>query len=305
MTATRRRSTPRRSPVIIVRRVTSGADDLHCPECGYSLRGIDDSSRCPECGQPLDRARLSASNIPWTSRRELGRCRAYWRTLWLVIRHPSRVAADVARPVSFDDAQRFRRATVLVAMAGLLPLLAWACIVIVRARPITMSSTASPTVRIGWLLELLLIPVVIVALYAFLLAAAGVASYFFHPKRLSVEAQNRAVAVSYYACAPLAMMPLSVAVIVVVMLFQPVWRHANVVSLAIVVVAAAVPVGQVVASVAAPLVMLRRATRCSVAGVMLMAAALPVLWALLAVVIAIGIPAAYLFVAVIIMSLIA
>jgi hypothetical protein len=36
----------------------------------------------------------------------------------------------------------------------------------------------------------------------------GLPSYFFHPPWLPVELQNRAVALSYYATAPLALMPL-------------------------------------------------------------------------------------------------
>jgi hypothetical protein len=49
-------------------------------------------------------------------------------------------------------------------------------------------------------------PVAIVALgmLAWLAASTGAASYFCHPRRLSVERQNRAIALSYYACAVLA-----------------------------------------------------------------------------------------------------
>jgi hypothetical protein len=40
-----------------------------------------------------------------------------------------------------------------------------------------------------------------------ILLITGTPAYFFHPKRLEVDIQNRAVALSNYACAPLAWMP--------------------------------------------------------------------------------------------------
>jgi len=283
-------------------------DELFCPECGYSLRGIDDALRCPECGHALDRARLTASNIPWTHRGDIGSIKAYVRTVRLVIRHPAHAADDVARPVSFDDARKFRHATVLVALAPLLALFAWACVEIVRSRPIAMSSTSAAPVRIGWLLQILLAPVIVVALYAFLLAASGVASYFFHPRRLPVERQNRAVALSYYACAPLALTPLSIASVVIALLVRQflVTRTTSPVLIGVVLAGGAlIPAIQVLAAGIAPLMMLRRATHCGLGRALALAAALPIGWALLAVIIAIGIPAAYLFVAIVIMSLIA
>ena len=40
-----------------------------------------------------------------------------------------------------------------------------------------------------------------------LICLTGLPSYFFHPKRLSIEMQNRTVALSYYTAAPLALAP--------------------------------------------------------------------------------------------------
>ena len=288
-----------------MRSVTTVAGDLFCPECGYSLRGIDDVDRCPECGHALDRARLVASNIPWTHRHDIGAIRAYWRTVWLVLRHPSRAAADVARPVSFDDAQTFRRATVLLAMIGPLALLTWLVVEVVTGRPIAMSSTTLPAVRVGWLLEILLVPVIIVAFYAFLLAASGVASYFFHPKYLPIERQNRAVALSYYAAAPMALTTISVMTMSLALLALELFSGNAIVSGVLLGLGAAVPVIQVLASIVAPLRMMQRTTHCSVGRVIFAALALPILWALLAAIVAIGIPAAYVFVAAVIMSLVA
>jgi hypothetical protein len=31
----------------------AGSGDPYCGQCGYSLKGLEDSSRCPECGRPI------------------------------------------------------------------------------------------------------------------------------------------------------------------------------------------------------------------------------------------------------------
>ena len=286
--------------------MTTVADDLFCPECGYNLRGIDEIERCPECGHGLDRARLAASNIPWSHRGDIGSIKAYLRTVWLVMRYPRRAAADVARPVSFDDAKKFRHITVLIALFAPLALLIYGCVLVVFSRPMTMSDTASPEIRVGWLLQVLLAPVIVVALYAFLLAASGVASYFFHPRSLPIERQNRAVALSYYACAPMALTPLSIVSLVGALIVRNYLASQPAVVIGIVLTTfAAVPAIQACMSIVTPMQMMHRTTHCGVGCALLMGVALPILWALLAAVIAIGIPAAYLFVAIVIMSLIA
>src|SRR5439155_13935145 len=101
------------------------AHGLYCPECGYDLRGIE-SPRCPECGQSIDRATLAESRIPWVHRHEIGRFRAYWRTLWLATLRPKRIATDIAAPAHPRDAELFRRLTVLIAA---LPLCAAAVVI--------------------------------------------------------------------------------------------------------------------------------------------------------------------------------
>src|SRR4051812_12709994 len=45
--------------------------DLHCPQCGYNLRGID-SDVCPECGLAIDRVAFAQSQLPWSHRRRIG-----------------------------------------------------------------------------------------------------------------------------------------------------------------------------------------------------------------------------------------
>lgn len=80
--------------------------ELYCVHCGYNLHGIE-STRCPECGQEFDRAAASTSRIPWMHRREIGRAKAWWRTVWLATFKTSVLASSVAAPVPYADAQRF------------------------------------------------------------------------------------------------------------------------------------------------------------------------------------------------------
>jgi hypothetical protein len=48
----------------------------------------------------------------------------------------------------------------------------------------------------------------------------GAHTYLFHPKSLGVERQNRLIAISYYACAPLALLPFSAALVAACMIIM-------------------------------------------------------------------------------------
>jgi hypothetical protein len=132
-------------------------------------------------------------------------------------------------------------------------------------------------------MELLVLASLLVSIWLWLYAAAGVASYWFHPRRLDVQRQNRAVALSYYACAPLVLTPVTVLLIV----FAAVLEMVSIAS------QAWVPIAHAVALFAASfqfwlwwgvsIVMLRRVTGAGVMRLARMTLALPVAWALLAV----------------------
>ena len=173
---------------------------LVCPECGYDLRGID-SGQCPECGLAIDRAGMSVARIPWAHRGALGLFKAYWRTNLLVISRPRRLEEEIARPVSFADAQRFRHTTVVLAWLPMV--LAFAAAVIFNWSDATAGLHMS-TARLGWLLEAACLVAALVALWLALLMITGVGSYFYHPAGLPITQQNRGIALSYYTCAPLA-----------------------------------------------------------------------------------------------------
>jgi hypothetical protein len=170
------------------------ADEVRCPECGYDVRGST-SPRCPECGFGLDALRTKESQLPWTYRREMGWFKAYWKTVWLVLRQPKRLDLEMARPVSYADSQSFRWVTFLHAYVPfLLGSIAW--------------GIADHVYRwhegegMWWMLG-----GVQVFFATLFLLLPGIASYSFARQGLSVEQENRAIALSYYAWAVLAFMP--------------------------------------------------------------------------------------------------
>lgn len=192
--------------------------DLFCPECGYALRGIEGIARCPECGFPIDRADIARSQIPWAHRRHVGRFRAYWRTLWLATLRPRRLAAEASRRVDYPAAQRFRLVTTVLAAA---PFVAGVITAFVIAHGAGAFAVLSPAVIPAWALSgrpapwldlfipwesgLTFLPVPPLAILLLFLLLTGVHTYWFHPRRLPVVRQNRAVALAYYGGAPLAL----------------------------------------------------------------------------------------------------
>lgn len=82
------------------------AADLFCPACGYNLRGCI-SERCPECGKAYDISTLSASRIPWTNRQQIGRLRAFIRTIWIATAHPGQIADSLQAELALRDGRLF------------------------------------------------------------------------------------------------------------------------------------------------------------------------------------------------------
>ncbi|HEV2292602.1 MAG TPA: zinc ribbon domain-containing protein [Tepidisphaeraceae bacterium] len=271
--------------------------ELFCPACGYSLRGID-SELCPECGFKVDRSAAAVSRIPWEHRRRLGWARAYWRTMWMSTRV---VAGDVVRPVNYRDARRFQLITVLIAS---FPLAALAALPLPANLFAAIGGTLSGwpiVVPPGWAIDLGLpllagvgVGALPVAIVLYLLATSGVASYFFHPPHLSVVQQNRAIALSYYACAPLVLLILPALIAWVYLglhVYRPGWENrVFLIDATMNLLMAILPVVTVLMMWFASLGMLRHATACSTARLFAMAIVLPVAWVVLAGLILVALP---------------
>ncbi|UCE59769.1 MAG: hypothetical protein JSU63_20295 [Phycisphaerales bacterium] len=188
-------------------------DDLYCPKCSYNLRGLT-GDRCPECGYSLEDVRSGVSLIPWVHRRQIGRFRAYWKTIWMVMMQPKRLALEIGRPVSYPDSQSFRWVTVLHVY---LPVLLGAILlyIVEPTRPFH-DKFLDEAYRAIWPMVLLHFLVIL-----YVIAATGVPSYFFHPRGVAVNLQNRAVALSYYGGGWLAPTTMLLLLVEVCVLFFP------------------------------------------------------------------------------------
>ena len=309
---------------------------LLCPACGYDLRGIEASERCPECGTRIDRSAAGASRIPWVRRKQISAWPAYWRTVLLVMFHPARVGAEIAQPVSFDDARRFARRTALLAWTPVALFFLWLWLASMRlplypVPPIgsqgewrwtggvgrrlpqvtvvqnVLTYEVGDVLSLGFALEVLVAAVLFASLLLWLTFLCRAGSYFFHPSDRPVVRQNRAVALSYYACAPLALMPLVVPFVWYAYWSTNVTRTfgptAAMTHPAVAVVGWMLPLLPLTWCLACNLALLRRTTGCGAGRVFIMAMALPVMWAVLTVVAA-ALPPAALLLALMLLSVI-
>ena len=267
-------------PIPAVASLPTISQDLFCQTCGYNLRGLT-GNRCPECGGSLDGVRSLIPRIPWGYRKELGWWRAYWRTVWFVMFRQARFCDEMARPVSFRDSQSFRWVTVLlVGIPDLLPILAY--YLTWKAQPFH-NELESQLLAAGWPL---LIPYLCWLL--FLAAATGVPSYFFHPKDIPIEQQNRAIALSYYACGPLAFLIIPLLTFTAAMLTSS--PRENIVSLSFIVLTATLPVAAVVPWWFDLIHLARRLVPQRPQRAVYLAVCVPVLWFFLALAFLLGIP---------------
>lgn len=262
----------------------TGQHDLFCPHCSYNLRGIE-SERCPECGRPFDRAALRVSRIPWVHRRQIGRVRAFVQTVWLASFQPGKLAEEINWSVSYSEAQRFRQAVILlnflpvVLLAGVLYGVAW-----LKTGHLALSAVVNLGVATSFVGEPCDVLVVLGAWLLFLLGMTGAHTYWFHPRRLPVVHQNRGVALAYYACAPLALLPLVAGVIVGVALARDI-VEGYLGSTGIIIWAAwawfffrAWPLGYLWFLWSVPLWLLRRTAHCSGGRMAAAAVLIPTLW---------------------------
>jgi hypothetical protein len=174
--------------------------DVFCPHCGYNVRGLA-SSICPECGQQFDRAALAQVKLPWTNRRRIGRFRAYWQTVRMACSRPWQLPDEINAPLLLADAKKF---WVITCVLGWTPFLIGAAMLADEVRQSFTNVTPAPQSTIRAIVSAWPIAFFAAGALLWLLAASGIAGYFCSPKHISIERQNKAIALCYYACAPLA-----------------------------------------------------------------------------------------------------
>lgn len=178
----------------------------YCPGCGYDLRGSD-ASRCPECGRGVDVEALRRVTIPWERRRQEGRVRTFFQTVWAVTSTPRRFVQDAGPQVRMQDAVRFRRVLAGVVWVEIIVglMITGALLPVVGLSDGPALQTMGAWVQgLGWLGVMAGVAAA-VGLWLWALAITGVHTYWFHPPRLPRQQQYRALALSHYAMAPLAL----------------------------------------------------------------------------------------------------
>ncbi len=287
----------------------SAGEELFCPQCGYSLRGIQ-SERCPECGHVLNWERITQSQIPWVHRKQIGRWRAYWRTLKLTMLDSRAISDEVQRAVKLEDALKFRRMTVrlvfvplAIAIAGLY---AWGLWTSSELSFRAWDRDEPGWVKLAAVMDWAMLPVSLAALYLMLLTLTGVQSYFFHPRSIPVVRQNRAVALSYYGCGAVAWLPVSLgafALVIGLTAAGTLRRMPLVVTALVWIVGMSLVVLPPICGWVNMIRLLGKTTQCGRVRQLAMAVSLPLLWAALIAIVGIGIPAAYAFVCLVALSL--
>ena len=179
-------------------------DDLFCPDCRYSLRGLT-ARNCPECGLDLGFVESAESVIPWQRRGELGAFKAYWLTVWDMMFRWKTVRKALYQPIDERSATLFRGITLAIATATI-----WAMLCMVGTGDIRIREDETFG---SFALEGLRWPTVIsffIAIPIGLFISTGFVCYTHDLKEYSEVRRCRVVGLSQYSCAPLAGFPLMV-----------------------------------------------------------------------------------------------
>jgi hypothetical protein len=206
---------------------------MYCPGCGYDLRGLS-SDRCPECGLTIDT--VHSGIIPWERRKEIGYFKSFFRTLVLATFHPTQLARATGAPIDVRSATLFRWIVRLLATAPCILLFVLgaassgglsAMITIEPPTPGGLDPSWEP--RFLWTAGAVFWPTLPVAFALSCILATGTAPWFFM-KRLELVRRSRAMAFSFYLCAPLGWIPIPGLAFAAVMILSDQrlvrWSHA-------------------------------------------------------------------------------
>jgi hypothetical protein len=176
--------------------------DLLCHRCHQNLRGVPDG-RCPECGETFDRDHVLSGAIPWESRHRHATFRAFWRTVCAFTFKPRRItAAAIEHSPHPRAALLFRRRAVLLGGLGSAAALALLyCLPQIKMFTIGRYELPRPwPLLLDWISDVRHLIVAMIGLPIGLMLWCELMSIPF--RRLPQG--ERALAMSYYAAAPLA-----------------------------------------------------------------------------------------------------
>ena len=186
----RRTYWPRAGPVGIVPDL---GDDRPCENCGYNLRGITFDTPCPECGS-LYGVDPDVEPIPWNEKQSFA---SYFMTASMVLMSPRELSGHVWRrdKIWLKPARKFRAINVTLATISVLAVV-----------------VALTTEVIGLRLALFCAPLDVLAVLWWFIALTREPDRFFKDKGHPI-ASLRARAMAAYVCAPLALSPIHLAIL--------------------------------------------------------------------------------------------
>ncbi len=174
--------------------------DIFCPKCIYNLRGIE-SERCPECGYSLAFLKIAESQIPWVHRKEIGRFRAYWQTVWWATFHRLKFGEELTRPMSLPDARRFHYVTLCHFYLAIVPL----TVLLAIAGPRNLQRAFQDHTTFAVCVVL----VVHFCAMMFFAVVTRIGGDTIRSKNMPVSRQAHCVGLGYYAAGACAWLPLS------------------------------------------------------------------------------------------------
>lgn len=204
---------------------------LHCPACGYDLRGSM-ADRCSECGLVLDREDLARSNFPWVYREKRGRLNAFLSTIWGVTLDRKVLRHEAAKPQAQDDALKFRRwvtVGVVIAFASVAALfLATEGVdrLVVEDGPTGLNNVTMADLVVPWVAGFITVPLLIVvyaALAGFTMVRAPLR--VLRPHRATSSPPDTVRAIGCYVTGPLFFLFTAALGVFMMVLGERLFRH--------------------------------------------------------------------------------
>ena len=138
--------------------------------------------------------------VPWENRKQIGSFRAYWRTAMMVIYSPSDLEPLLDTPVCEKHAKKFRRVTFQLTSVITLGVLA---VLLVKAFMLAfMAGYNWSILKSAANMIFLEMGLTVMSLIGLFLATRSL-EWFSSPKDFDPERQDKAIALSCYACGPI------------------------------------------------------------------------------------------------------